>query len=214
MTIRDLQHYMYCPRRLALIRSGEWRDNFFTVRAELAHQNVHGGVHAYSSSTKKVFSNVSVYNDEYDIHGVLDCLEFVKAKKDDGGVFVPSLDGTYTLNIVEYKPTVPKNGFSDEDAIQMYAQKLCVDSIWNCDSECYIFYTNVHRRQKMPFDEPENRKRFDELFHAALNGVRAVECGEIPIAEKSAKCNGCSFRDECLPQPPSAGFIDMLRGGA
>ncbi len=213
-SIRDLQHYLYCPRRFALINiEREWRENFFVVRAELAHERVHSGEHAFSGKAKVVYSNVSVYNDAYDLHGVLDCVEFIKTAKDDGGSFIPFLGDNCEVRIVEYKPTAGKRGIRDEDALQLYAQKLCADSVWKCDARCYLYYADTRRRERVPFEEEETRLKFEALFRATTDGIKAViESGKIPTAVKSAKCSGCSFYDVCAPNVGAVRFYDVLKG--
>jgi len=44
INIRDIQHYMYCPRRFALLEvNDDWAENAFVVKANLLHENVHSG---------------------------------------------------------------------------------------------------------------------------------------------------------------------------
>ena len=41
INIRDIQHYMYCPRRFALLEvNDDWAENAFVVKANLLHENV------------------------------------------------------------------------------------------------------------------------------------------------------------------------------
>ena len=114
---------------------------------------------------KKVFSTLSVYNDELDIYGVLDCVEFIK---DDDGTLISELDDKYKVKIIEYKPTKPQNNeFWESDAIQVFAQKLCIDYIFNCNSEAYIYYSNIKRRIELPFynDYDKYKKQITEYLH-------------------------------------------------
>lgn len=73
INIRSIQHYMYCPRRFALLETNrDWEENAFVVKADLLHSHVHNGSHSFSSRTKIVRSSVSVFNDlePYDLYGV------------------------------------------------------------------------------------------------------------------------------------------------
>lgn len=138
INIRDIQHYMYCPRRFALLEvNDDWAENAFVVKANLLHENVHSGERNFENKRKIVRSDVSVYNDDpkYNIFGVVDCIEFVRDKCGD---YIDTLGGTFRVEIVEYKPTRPKSGeFNQTDAIQVYAQKLCVDNVFHCNSRCF-----------------------------------------------------------------------------
>ena len=104
INIRDIQHYMYCPRRFALLEvNDDWAENAFVVKANLLHENVHSGERNFENKHKIVRSDVSVYNDDpkYNIFGVVDCIEFVRDKCGD---YIDTLDGTFRVEIVEYKP--------------------------------------------------------------------------------------------------------------
>lgn len=154
MNIRMIQHYMYCPRRYALLEiNRDWLENAFVVKADIMHEHVHDGSHNFSDSKKVVRSAVEVYNDlpEYDLYGITDCVEFVR---DKNGVVINGLSGTYKVQIVEYKPKAPKEAaFRETDAIQVFAQKVCADFIWKCSSEAFLYYADTRKRVALPFDE-------------------------------------------------------------
>ena len=85
INLRSIQHYMYCPRRYALLElNRDWNENAFVVQANLLHEHVHDGSHSFSDSRKVVRSDVTVYRDypEYDLNGVLDCAEEMMMSRD------------------------------------------------------------------------------------------------------------------------------------
>ena len=109
ITIRSIQHFMYCPHRWGLLEIDKaWAENFFVTRANLMHERVHDPDRAYTTKNKKVFTSVPVYHDgeEYNLYGVTDCLELTK---DEEGVSFNGSDEKYHISIVEYKPTIPKS---------------------------------------------------------------------------------------------------------
>ena len=60
INIRDIQHYMYCPRRFALLEvNDDWAENAFVVKANLLHENVHSGERNFENKHKIVRSDVS-----------------------------------------------------------------------------------------------------------------------------------------------------------
>ena len=62
ISIRSIQHYLYCAHRWGLIEIGKvWAENYFVTKANLIHQNVHEKS-IYAKRGKKVFSAVSVYH--------------------------------------------------------------------------------------------------------------------------------------------------------
>ena len=166
LNIRDIQHYMYCPRRFALLcLNRDWNENAFVVKANLLHERVHDGSHEFSDKKKIVRSAVTLYNDlpEYDIFGVTDCVEFFR---DKNGVGIEGLEGSCGVRLVEYKPKAPKGfDFNETDAIQVFAQKLCADFVWGCDlveeSRCIIerlvlTMINLKKLNKKDFEMQES----------------------------------------------------------
>lgn len=210
INIRAIQHYMYCPRRFALLEvNDDWAENAFVVKANIQHQRVHDGSHSYSDSKKIVRSDIAVYNDmpEYDIFGVTDCIEFVRSKN---GITLEGCDGEFTVKIIEYKPKAPKdNGFNETDAIQVFAQKICADSIWKCDCEAFIYYSDTRKRVKLPFDT--EYEKYDTMLKNLLSEMREVlNEKHIPPRKKGQKCSGCSMADVCFPKEKKYCVRDII----
>lgn len=198
INIRSIQHFQYCPRRFGLLEiENDWEENAFVVKANLLHEKVHDGSHSYNSSAKVVRSSVVVYNDlpEYDLYGITDCVEFVKDSK---GVLIPGINDKCRVQIVEYKPKAPKgDNFYHADALQVFAQKICADYVWNTNADCFIYYCDTKKRVKLPFDEKYDE--YDIHLKDILKQMREIIASEkIPNMKKGQKCNGCSLKDVCF----------------
>ena len=192
---------MYCPRRFGLLEiNGDWQENALVVKGNLVHERVHGGEHSFSSKTVRAESSVQLYNDELDIFGVADCVEF---RHDKNAEYSEKLGGNFRISLVEYKPTRPKNGeISKPDAIQVFAQKLCADGIFGVKCEGVLYYADVKRRVILPFEE-EYDDYFAE-FTRLLAGMREVlESGIIPSRPVKQNCSGCSLESVCMPKSTS-----------
>lgn len=200
LNIRMIQHYMYCPRRFALLEiNKDWNENAFVVGANIMHEHVHDGSHDYSDSKKIVRSSVAVFNDlpEYDLFGITDCVEFIR---DKNGVEICGIDGNFKVRIAEYKPKAPKGEpFNKTDAIQVFAQKLCADYVWHCDSEAFLYYSDTRKRVRLPFDA--EYEKYDSMLKKYIGEMREIMLShEIPKKKKSQKCSGCSIADHCFPK--------------
>lgn len=201
INIRSIQHYMYCPRRFALLEiNRDWSENPYVVLANIMHENVHSGKHSFSNRNKTVKSSVSVYNDlpEYDLYGILDCVEFVK----DGN--------KKTVQIVEYKPKPPKDcAFHETDAIQVFAQKVCADYVWKCNSKSFLYYSETKKRVELPFDD--EFQKYDDTLKRLLAEMRDIlKSGDIPKRRKGQKCSGCSIKDLCFPKDKRYSVRDTI----
>lgn len=198
ISIRMIQHYMYCPRRFALLElNRDWAENAVVVNANILHETVHSDKPRYMTKGVIAENSVAVWNDEYSLYGVCDCIEFVP---DKNGVEIAEHEGRYRIRIVEHKPTAPKGElFYPSDAIQVYAQKVCADGIWKCDCEAYIYYASTRKRVKLPFDVEE--KYYHDLLLQYLSEMRKIlENHNIPTYRKGQVCSNCSIYDDCFPK--------------
>ena len=213
VSIRNLQHYLYCPHRWGMININcSWAENYYVTKGNLMHNRVHDENNSYTSRNKRVLVSVPVYNDQLGIYGVADCIEL---KSDSNGVEVGGYDGKYKLSIVEYKPKQPSGAsYNTEDALQVFAQKVCVDSIFNCDCDGIIYYGNVKKRVLLPL-RSEYEYFINELNNTLSEIRKNTYAGVIPPIRRGQKCNGCSFRDICIPQfgksRKKVTFMDFLR---
>lgn len=191
IAIRSVQHYMYCPHRWGLLEIDRaWAENVFVTKANLMHERVHDPDNRYTSKNKKVFTSVSVYNDQqqYGLFGVTDCLEMT------------DVDGEkQNVCIVEYKPSKPKKyDYHEEDLMQVFAQKICVDHVFGCDCDGVLYYADVKKRVHLPLRE--NYQKYNEQLICLLEEMRSyLGQGKIPVIRKGQKCSGCSMRDLCMP---------------
>ncbi len=189
IAIRSIQHYLYCPHRWGLLEIDcAWAENVFVTKANLLHDRVHNPKASYSSSGKKCYTSVSVYNDksEYNLYGVTDCIEVTGDEK-------------CNLCIVEYKPTKPKNkDYNFDDLMQVFAQKICVDYVFNCDCDGVLYYADVKKRIRLPLKE--NFSEYDDILKKKLAEMRdLISKGKIPEIVKNRNCSGCSMKDICMP---------------
>ena len=199
IAIRSIQHYMYCPHRWGLLEIGRaWAENAFVTKANLMHNRVHDPERNYISRGKKVYTSVPVYNDldEYNLYGVTDCLEMTR---DKNGVSINGSEEKYNICIVEYKPTIPKHEeYHEEDLIQVFAQKICVDFVFGSDCEAVLYYADVKKRIRLPLKE--NFEVYDRQLKQLLKEMRSdFMQGVIPPIRKGQKCSGCSMKDMCMP---------------
>lgn len=186
IAIRSIQHWLYCPHRWGLLEIDcSWAENYYVTKSNLLHKRVHE-TGSYTSKAKKSYTAVTVYNDlpMYRLYGVTDCLE---------------VNGeNYTL--VEYKPAKPKNAdYNHDDLMQVFAQKVCTDYVFNCDCEGYIYYADVKKRIRLPLSEDFKKYNF-ELTETLSTMRECISKGIIPPVVKGQNCNGCSMKDLCMPK--------------
>ena len=175
-----------------------WAENMYVTKANLMHERVHDPNKSYTMRGKKVYTSVPIYNDleEYNLYGVTDCLELTK---DEEGVSFNGSDEKYHISIVEYKPTIPKSmDYRDDDLMQVFAQKVCVDYVFGTDCDGIIYYADVKKRVVLPFRQ--NYEEYDIKLRQIIKEMRGyLKEGKIPAIRKGQKCSGCSMKDLCMP---------------
>lgn len=199
IAIRSIQHYLYCPHRWGLLEIDKaWAENIFVTKANLMHKRVHDPKKNYISKGKKVFTSVPIYNDleQYNLYGMTDCMELHQNKK---GISINGSEEKYQIVLVEYKPTNPKDQeYREDDLMQVFAQKICVDFVFGGSCDGVIYYGDVKKRVALPLKE--NFQQYDNYLKETLEEMRGyLEKGEIPSIRKKQKCSGCSMKDLCMP---------------
>lgn len=189
-----MQQYLYCPHRWGLIETDcSWAENVFVCKGNLAHENVDSGK-SLSARSALVERSVRVYNDDWGLFGVIDCLELRCASS---GCFIEKYGKRFELTIVEYKVRSPKIGnFRPEDGMQLLAQKICADSIFKTDCKTAFYYADTRKRVKAEFDE----KDYTFLRSTLAEMIALREASAIPPIRKGQYCGGCSLKDICMPK--------------
>ena len=193
ITIRELQHYVYCPHRWGLIHIGcDWDENLFVNRAQIMHKNADDGKSKFFRG-KNIVHSVCVYNDDYGLYGILDCLELIPS---NDGCYVEKYGERFAISVVEYKPHFTEREAADtSDKIQLIAQKVCVDKMFETDASAYIYYADTKKRRPVEFSAHDYK-----LLENTLEEIRRFyTAAEIPPIKKKQYCGGCSIRDICMP---------------
>ncbi|MDN3515398.1 MAG: CRISPR-associated protein Cas4 [Candidatus Brocadia sp.] len=182
-----LNHYLYCPRRCALIHIEQlWSENLFTAEGRIMHDKV-------DTANREVRGKVRI---DYGVP--LRSLKLGLIGKADVVEFHRKDDGTWTPFPVEYKRGKPK--MDNCDRVQLCAQAICLEEMLNVKiMEGALFYGQTRRREDVVFDDTLRT----ETESAARKVHEIIEAGITPKAEYSKKCKLCSLLNICLPKVSS-----------
>ena len=181
--INSLHHYIYCKRRWALIyMEGLWQDNHKTVEGNIVHSLVDDPFFNETRKDTRISRSVPVYFDELPIHGICDCVEFKKNK----------------ITVIECKNGEPdKNGVVHKhDGIQLAAQMMCVNNMFNTQCEGYIYYNKIKRRISLTGEE----QYFSEIRILVGQMQELLKAKIIQHKEPKQNCRNCSMTDICMPK--------------
>ena len=185
ITLNSLEHFCFCKYQWWLnYTQGEWLQNVHTVLGDIVHTKVddpHFVEKRKGITTKR---SVVVYNDSLALYGIADLLEFINGD-------VPR------INVVEYKKGKPQDNGEAQvyDGLQVYAQMRCLQSIYDCNIDGYIYYNSIRRRVKL-----KNLDFYENLLLDTLDEMRQyLTSGNIPPKNITKSCRACSMYEICLP---------------
>ncbi len=179
-----LNHYLYCPRRCALIHIEQiWSENLFTAEGRIMHEKADSNKFE-SRGNVRIDYSVPMRSFKLGLIGKADVVEFHKMD-----------DGTWLPFPVEYKRGKPK--IDDCDKVQLCAQAICLEEMLKVEiPQGALFYGRTRRREEVEFDE----KLRLETEEAAKKVHELIESGITPKAEYSKKCKKCSLLNLCMPK--------------
>jgi len=185
IAINSLQHFVFCKRQWALVyMEGLWLDNYKTVEGNIVHTLVDDPFFNESRKDLRISRSVPVYLDEINLHGICDCVEFTKDK----------------ITVVEYKNGKPneKTTVNYHDGIQLAAQMMCVNNMFNASCDGYIYYNTINRRVQLKSEEQE--KYFSDVKDIAAEIKEILRTKAIPAKANKQNCHNCSMSDICMPK--------------
>jgi len=184
IALSALQHYIYCPRRCALVQIERiWSENRFTAEGRLLHDNASQPTVEKRKGVRTVTA-MPLASEVLGIAGVADVVEFHATAQ--GERAYP----------VEYKRGKPKTHRADE--VQLCAQALCLEEmLGQACSEGALYYGKTRRRQAVLFDDV-----LRALTRQVIADTRSlIDSGKTPPARYEAKrCDACSLIDDCQPK--------------
>ncbi len=179
-----LNHYLYCPRRCALVHIEQiWSENIFTAEGRIMHDKADSNKYE-SRGNVRIDYSVPLRSLRLGLIGKADVVEFHRRD-----------DGKWTPFPVEYKRGKPK--VDDCDRVQLCAQAICLEEMLNIEiSEGALFYGQTRRREDVIFDQHLRVETED----VARKVHELIDLGITPNPEYSKKCEQCSLLNMCMPK--------------
>ncbi len=194
LMLSGIQHFVFCKRQCALIHlEQQWSENTLTLEGEALHERV-DKPDTENRPNIRIERALQIKSERLGLIGKADCVEFHKEEK------------TWVPFPVEYKRGKQKLGL--EDKVQLCAQAMCLEEMFNCMIEKgALFYGKERHRTEVIFDE--------ELREATTNAAKGfhqiMQLGKSPPTELGSKCKNCSLREICLPETQDLNLEDYLQ---
>ena len=149
LPISALQHYIFCPRRCALVHiEQQWQENVFTAEG----QNLHLKTHAEQTENRpgvRIVRGLRIHSFRLGLIGQADVVEF---QQSETGIKLAGAEGYWQPFPVEYKRGILKRRF--EYTVQLCAQAICLEEMTQAHiPDGAIYYGQSKRRSEVEFDE-------------------------------------------------------------
>lgn len=203
LPLSGLQHLAFCERQWGLIHLEQlWMENILTAEGRVMHERAHSGKVERRGKTCIVRS-MKLRSLRLGLVGEADVVELNQAclPKDSAlfspaeGVSVHGLPGKWHLRPVEYKRGRPKS--SECDLIQLCAQALCLEEMFDCSiTEGDLYYGETQRRTTIIFDDQLRKETQYKIQYMH----KLFDTKVTPKGSYTKKCKSCSFYDICRPE--------------
>ncbi|MCX6701362.1 MAG: CRISPR-associated protein Cas4 [Methanomicrobiales archaeon] len=193
LSLSGIQHFRFCKRQWALIHiERQWEDNLHTAEGHIIHERVDDPFFNESRGDVLISRAFPLVSYNLGLNGIADVIEYTRS---ENGISLPGHEGLWTMKPVEYKRGKPK--IDERDEVQLCAQVMCLEEMFNVRIERADFYYNEIRRRI-------HLKISDDLRH--LVSSLADEMNELfrngitPAADGGNNCKLCSLVDVCIPK--------------
>lgn len=192
LAISALQHYVFCPRRCALVHLEQtWGDNVFTAEGTHLHERTHEAA-TECRGDLIISRSLRIRSFRLGLVGMADVVEFHRGGI---GIQLPGQEGLWQPFPVEYKRGILKDRI--EYRIQLCAQAICLEEMLQTEvPRGALFYGKSKRRYDVELDM-SLRERTEQ---AAAELHRLFDSGQTPTARYQKKCDCCSLYQQCLPK--------------
>src|SRR5690625_305168 len=193
LMLSGIQHFEFCPRQWALIHvEQKWEENVKTIEGQHLHRKADQPFLKEKRGDKITTRGMPIHSTKLKINGVCDVVEFIK---NDSGVELNNLDGSYLAYPVEYKRGKPKK--NDADILQLVAQAMCLEEMLLCEiNKGFLYYHEIKRRVEIEItNELKNKVTniVDKMHHYYKNRYT-------PKVKTGPFCRNCSLQHICLPK--------------
>lgn len=141
LQLSGIQHFAFCKRQWALIHiAQQWDKNERTVKGNIVHENVDGGIRRETRMEVTTFRAVPVSSSRLGLSGICDVVERV------------SNGNSVRYYPIEYKSGTVKDSNCDE--LQLCAQAMALEEMMGTHIDTgFFYYYKIRRRATVNLDD-------------------------------------------------------------
>jgi CRISPR-associated exonuclease Cas4 len=192
LSLSGIQHFRFCKRQWALIHiERQWVDNLRTAEGHIIHERVDDPFFYESRGDTVVSRAFPLVSYSLGLNGVADVIEYTRSNT---GITIPESEGLWKMKPVEYKRGKPK--IDERDEVQLCAQVMCLEEMFDIKiDEADFYYNEIRRRIHLKITD-----ELRDLVSSLSNEMHELfQDGTTPEAT-GTNCSLCSLVDVCLPK--------------
>jgi CRISPR-associated exonuclease Cas4 len=197
LMLSGIQHMAFCERQWALIHiEQQWQENRLTTEGEHLHEHADNPFENDTRKEVRITRGVALSSSRLGLRGIADIVQYLRddTLPDNESVSLVNRKGKWKIVPVEYKHGKPKP--NDVDKVQLCAQAMCLEEMFNVDiKEGYIYYNITRRREQVIFDV-DLKKRVEDL---ARKMHHMFSTRNVPKPVEENYCRSCSLYEICQP---------------
>lgn len=192
LMLSGIQHMAFCERQWALIHvEQQWTENVKTTEGHHLHERVDDPLESDKRGRVITYRAFPLISRQLGVTGRADVVELLYS---DEGVFIDGYEGKWLLHPVEYKRGKQKP--DDRDAVQVCAQAICLEEMFNTRIlQGSLFYAETRRRVIVELTTELRQS----VFELVLKMHDLFDKGITPSPVYKSHCKSCSLIDICLP---------------
>ena len=187
----------FCERQWALIHiEQQWQENRLTAEGKHLHEHADNPFENDTRREVRTTRSIAISSSRLGLRGIADVVQYVREDTlpESDSITLSSRKGRWQIVPVEYKHGKPK--LNDADKVQLCAQAMCLEEMFNVNiKEGYLYYNITRRREHVIFDV-DLKKRVEELsqrMHSMFSERK------VPKAREEKYCGNCSLYEICQP---------------
>jgi len=194
LMLSGIQHMAFCERQWSLIHvEQQWAENIKTTEGHHLHERVDDPSESDKRGKVITYRAFPLISHQLGLTGRADVVELEYSE--EHGVQLEGYDGKWILHPVEYKRGKQKP--DDRDAVQVCAQAICLEEMFNTEiSQGSLFYAETRRRVIVELTQELRHS----VFYLARRMHELFDNGITPLPVFKSHCKSCSLIDICLPQ--------------
>lgn len=196
LMLSGIQHVAFCERQWALIHvEQQWAENMRTIEGKHIHERVDDPWFSEYRKQTVILRSLPLVSRKLGLYGKADVIELIKTDDLKNSIKNSKYEGNWFPVPVEYKRGKPKP--DERDEVQLCAQSICLEEMYNIETEKgYLYYGEIRHRKEVFL----NQNLREKVLNYSIRMHQLFNEGITPSPSYKSHCKSCSLIEICMPK--------------